>query len=46
MQDFSELERLMDNVNKTPISEFDKKLSKNLVQKLKKIVLIYKPIKI
>ena len=24
MQDFSELERLMDQVNKTPVSEYDK----------------------
>lgn len=35
MQDFSELERLMDNVNKTPISEFDKKIIEKLGTEVK-----------
>lgn len=36
MQDFSELERLMDNVNKTLISEFDKKIIEKLGAEVKK----------
>lgn len=35
MQDFSELERLMDNINKTPISEFDKKIIEKLGTEVK-----------
>jgi hypothetical protein len=35
MQDFSELERLMDNVNKTLISEFDKKIIEKLGTEVK-----------